>query len=186
MSLTNQAQGLIAAAHPSGDVRQTNLKDGILSGLGTNIFTGTPVKMNTDGTIIPCTAAANEPVYGIFAGCEFSALQRRFVLPYFPAGQTYDLGSMIAKVVPIDQEALFIGQTNASVLLINRGEGINIAQVSQGSTFTGLSSQQFGAPVGATAASYTIYDVVQQPDNDWGDPFVWIYVRIQNKMGPVA
>jgi hypothetical protein len=186
MSQTAAPQGCKVSAHVSGDPRFIVIRDGILSGFGTNIFTGSPVKMNTDGTIIP-VAAVNDPIFGIFGGCEFSALQRRFVLPYFPAGQTYDLNSMRAKVVPInDPGVILIAQTAATVAATARGESINISGGPTGSTFTGLSSQALAAPTGATAGSFTILDIVEQPDNDWGDPFVWLQLMIQNKQGPVA
>lgn len=180
--------GIRVASHASGDPRFIDIKDGILSGLTSNIFTGTPVKMNTDGTVIPVTTAAADPVFGIFAGCEYTRPDgTRYVGPLFASGTTYVAGSMIAKIVPInDPNAIFIGQTKATIASTARGEGINLGDNTQGSTFTGLSSQGLGAPTGATAATFTILDVVQQPDNDWGDPFVNVYLQIQTRQPAVA
>jgi len=188
MSAVAAPLGLRVAEHISGDPRFISLVDGILSGLASNIFTGTPVKMNTDGTVIATTTAAADPVFGIFAGCEFTQADgTRRVLPYWPSGQTYVAGSCLAKIVPInDAGAVFIGQGVGSYALINRGEGVNLQNNTQGSVFTGLSSQALSAPTGATAATFTILDLVNQPDNAWGDAFTWVYVTIQTRQGPVA
>lgn len=185
MSQLAAPQGIKVSSHISGDPRFIVIRDGILSGYASAIYTGTPVQMFTDGTI-NVAATANAPIFGIFAGCEYSVAQRRFMSPYFPAGQTYDVNTMRAKVVPInDPGAILMAQTAATVAAINRGEGFNIAAVT-GSIYTGLSTQALSASVGATAASFTMLDIVEQPDNDWGDPFVWVYLMIQNKQGPVA
>jgi hypothetical protein len=186
MPLTASPQGILIAKHVSGDPRQLNLVDGILSTYGTNLFTGSPVQMGTNGTIQAVTGV-NDPIFGIFVGCQFSALQRRFVLPYWPAGQAYDAGSMIANVQPInDPGIILVGQTAATVAATARGEGINIAAGPTGSIYTGLSSQALGAPTGATPASFTILDLEEAPNNAWGDPFVNLLLMVQNRQGPVA
>jgi len=187
MSLQASPMGIRVASHKSGDPRFIVIKDGIISGYTSSLYTGSPVMMGTDGTIKAVTAV-NDPIFGIFAGCEYTdPTQMRRVLPQFLANSTYVAGSMLAKVVPInDPGSIFMGQTAASVVATARGEGINISGGPAGSNYTGLSSQALGAPTGATAASFTILDIVQQPDNDWGDPFVWLYLDIQNKQGPVA
>jgi len=186
MPATASPMGIRVASHVSGDPRFIVMKDGILSGYASNIFTGSPVQMFTDGTI-NVASGVNAPIFGIFAGCEFTQLDgMRRVLPYWPTGQVYQVGTCLAKVVPInDPGAIFMGQTAATIAATARGEGINLGAVS-GSVQTGLSSQALTAATGATAASFTILDLVQQPDNDWGDPFVWLYLQVQNKQGPVA
>src|SRR5262245_41382603 len=99
MPATASPMGVRVSSHRSGDPRFQVFKDGILSGYGTSLFTGSPVKMNTDGTIIAATAV-NDPIFGIFAGCEYTdPTQMRRVLPLWLAGSTYVPGSMLAKVV---------------------------------------------------------------------------------------
>jgi hypothetical protein len=186
MPATASPQGIRVASHVSGDPRYIVLEDGILSTYGTNLFTGTPVQLGTNGTIIDGSGAA-APIFGIFAGCEFTQTDgMRRVLPYWPAGQTYIAKSCIAKVVPInDPGVILIGQSAAAVAATARGESVGTAAVS-GSTQTGLSSQALTAPAGVGPGSFTILDLVKQPDNDWGDPFVWLYLMIQTRQGPVA
>ena len=188
MSQVAAPMGLLAAAHPSGEIRQANLVDGILSGYANAIYQNSPIKWDVNGTIIP-VVANNDPVMGVFAGCEFTRLDgSRAVLPYWPAAQTYIAGSCLAKFVPIvDADAIFIGQTNATVGVTARGQGINLVTGNPtGSVQTGLSSQALGALTGATAASFQVLDFVNQPDNAWGDPYVWLYVKIANPQGLVA
>ena len=190
MSLVAAPQGLRVSSHKSGDPRFAPypMVDGILSGLTSNIFTGSPVKMNIDGTIIPATTTAADPIYGIFAGCEYTRPDgTRYIGPMWASGYTYIAKSCIAKVVPINDPGVYlIGQSKAAVNLVNRGEGINLGDNVQGSTQLGLSTQGLGAPTGATAASFTIQDIVLQPDNDWGDTYVWLLVSVQTLQGPVA
>lgn len=185
MSATLAPMGLVPTRHPSGVIRVENQVDGILSGYGTNLFTGTPVKRFTDGTINATGTAAADPCLGVFQGCEFSAASKRFVLPYFPAGQTYDAGTMIAKYTA-DPEIIYEGQSSGSLLAVNIGEGINLANASQGSTFTGFSTQALGAATGATAATFTIWNLSQYDDNAWGDAFTKVLVRIQTFQPPTA
>lgn len=185
MSQNAAPTGISAIYHPSGDIRQQTLKDGVLSGYGTAIFTGTPVKFDTNGTLIPC-ASGVDVIAAIFAGCEFSALGRRFVLPYWPAGQTYDVGSMIAKYEPVDPSGVFVGQTAATIAATAIGEAINLQQASQGNTFLGHSTQQLSAPTGATNGMFKIVGLYETPDNDWGDPYVWLRLMVSNPWVPVA
>jgi len=179
MSQVPGPQGLRVAYHRSGDVRILELVDGILSGYASNIFTGSPVKMFSDGTINVMTTTVADPILGIFAGCEYTRPDgSRYLGPMWASGATYVAKSMKARIVAIDDPGIvLIGQTKASVALINRGEGINLGDNVQGSTFTGQSSQGLGAPTGNTAGSFKLLDLVQQPDNDWGDPYVWVYVE---------
>ena len=172
MSQVAAPSGIRPIYHPSGEIRQENLKDGILSGYTSSIYTGTPVKFNTDGTLIVCTTGV-DTMAGIFAGCEFTSGGRRFVQSHFPANQTYDVGSMIAKYQPIDGQAVYTGQTAATVAATAVGEAINLQNASQGNIM-GQSTQALSAPTGATLGMFKIIGLLETPDNDWGDPYVWL------------
>ena len=87
MSATASPFGVRPVSHPSGTVRLDQLAGGVLSTYGTSIFTNTPVKRDTNGTLIPCATGADVCI-GVFAGCEFSSSGKRFILPYWPAAQT--------------------------------------------------------------------------------------------------
>jgi hypothetical protein len=186
MSATLAPQGLVPSRHPSGAIRIENLVDGIVSGFTSNIFTGSPIKRDTNGTLIPTTTTAADPCIGSFQGCEFTASQKRFVLPYFPANQTYDAGSMIAKYT-MDPAIIYAIQANGPVAATANGEGANLANNTQGSTFTGYSSQALNATTtGATAATFQIVGLYGAVDNAWGDAFTVVEVRISAYQGQVA
>jgi hypothetical protein len=177
MSATLAPQGLVPARHLSGVIRVENQVDGILSGYATSLFTGTPVGRGTNGTIEFTTGVAGACI-GVFQGCEFSAATKRFVLPYFPAGQTYDAGTMIAKYT-FGRDIVYEGQSIGPVPATAVGEAININGAStSGSTFTGFSTQALGAPTGATAGTFIIHGLAQYDDNAWGDLFTKVLVRI--------
>lgn len=185
MSAVLAPQGLVPTRHPSGTIRVENLVDGILSGYTSNIFTGTPVKRFTDGTLNVCGTGA-DTCLGVFQGCEFSASGKRFVLPYFPAGQTYDAGSMIAKFTA-DSDIIFEAQADGPVAQIKLGEAINLANTTQGSVYTGFSSQALSATTtGATPGTFVVFGLAQYGDNAWGDAFTKLLVKIGTGQPPVA
>jgi hypothetical protein len=185
MSATLAPQGLVPSHHPSGVIRVTNQGDGIASAYGTSIYTGTPIMRGTDGTIIVVPTGASTPI-GVFQGCEFSSASKRFVLPYWPAAQTYDAGSMIAKYTD-DPEIIYEGQANGAVAMTAVGEGINLGDASQGSVYTGFSTQSLAATTtGATAASFILQGLAPYPGNAWGDAYTRVYVKISTRQGQVA
>jgi hypothetical protein len=172
--------------HPSGVIRQTELLNGVASGYASNIFTHTPVKYTTDGTLIVCAAGADVTI-GSFAGCEFSSAGKYFVLPYWPSGQTYDTLGPARFYVNTDKGITYEAQANGSVAITARGEGANLVGAVSGSTFTGGSTQALNATTtGATAATYTVQDLAPYEDNAWGDAFTQLRVTIQSYQGPVA
>lgn len=185
--LTAGPQGVYPVYHPSGDVRQAQQKDGVASAYGTALYSGTPIKYTTDGTFIAVGTGA-DVVQGIFMGCQFTTADgRRIVSPYWPAGQTYVAGSCIVFWQPIDQNAIYEGETNATVAATIIGEAINLANTSQGSASTGQSTQALNATTtGATPGTFTVVGLAEYPNNAWGDPFVRLRVKVGTPQGPVA
>lgn len=189
MTATLNPYGLKPVYHPSGVIRQVELLNGIFSGFGTSIFTHTPVKYDGTtnlGTLIPCAAGVDVCV-GVFMGCMFSSATRYFVLPYWPAGQTYDnLGPMRAYFTN-DKGIQYDAQANGTLAATAIGQGINLANASQGSTFTGVSTQSLNATVtGATLATFQVVDRAPYDYNNWGDAFVEVRVVISNFQGQIA
>lgn len=187
MSSTNAPFGLRCVFHPAGDPRIATLVDGVVSGYGTSIFTGTPVKRDTNGTIIPCATGADSCI-GIFAGCEYTQTDgRRIISAYWPASATYVAGSCLAFYQQIDGNAVYEGQADGSIAQTANGEGINLVDASAGSTYTGLSSQALNhTTTGATPATFQIINVSQYPDNGWGDAYTIVQVKISTFQGQVA
>lgn len=185
MSATAAPTGLVPVYHPSGTIRIENQVDGVASAYGTALYTGTPVKRTTDGTLVAVGTGADVCI-GVFQGCQFTSSGKRFVLPYFPASQTYDAGSMIAYFT-MDPHIIYEGQASATMAATTIGEGINLANTSQGSTYTGFSTQALNATTtGTTAATFQVLNLAPYPNNAWGDAYPIIRVKISTYQGQVA
>lgn len=185
MTATATPQGLQPISHPSGSLRIDQQIDGVASAYGTSIFSGTPIKRHTDGTLIVTTTGADSTI-GSFAGCEFTSSSRRFVLPYWPAAQTYDTGSCIV-YFSSDAGIIYEGQANGAVVATKNGESINLANSSQGSTYTGYSTQALTATTtGASAGTFQVIGLALYDDNAWGDAYTKIRVKISTYQAVVA
>lgn len=185
MSSTSSPFGLRPVSHPSGTIRLDQMAGGVASAYGTAIYTNTPIKRHTDGTLIPSATGADEAI-GVFAGCEFTSSGKRFVLPYWPASQTYDAGSMIAYYTS-DPNITYEAQADGAVALTENGESINLANTSQGSTYTGQSTQALTATTtGASAGTFQIIGLAPYDDNAWGDAYTILRVKISTYQGVIA
>lgn len=187
MSSTSAPFGVRPVYHPSGVIRQTEYLSGVASGYGTSLFTGTPVKFTTTGTLVATAAGADETI-GSFAGCEFGDSTGYYVLPYWPASRTYDTTYGPARFyVNDDKGTIYEGQASGAVPMTERREGINLADASQGSTYTGFSTQRLDATTtGATPATYIITDVAPYPGNEWNDTYTIVRVGIATYQGQIA
>jgi hypothetical protein len=191
MSATSAPFGLRPAFHPSGLDRAQALAGGIVSGFGTDILKGAPVRYNsTAGTSVAAgtitNAAASGAWSGAFAGVEFTdTTGRRRVSNYWPAGTQYQAGSCIAYFYN-DQNIIYEIQTDATMAQTALGGEYNFSAVAgltvtSGSNVTGLSSTCLGvstAVANGAQGAMRVVDVAPYPDNNWGDPFV--IVRVVN------
>ena len=186
MTATAAPFGVSPVYHPSGDIRmRTSYK--IASAYGTGLYTGSPVKLTTDGTLI-ATATGADSFIGIFMGCQFISNNRPFILPYWPAGQTYDVNTeMTAWIAPNDGLAEFEAQLNGTAASTIIGEAINLATASGGSIYTGISSQSLNATTtGATPGTFIVTGLAPYANNAWGDAFPIVRVKAGTIQGPVA
>lgn len=184
MSSTNSPFGLRPAVHPSGIIRQDVQNNGIASAYGTALYTGTPVKRTTDGTLIACTTGADTAV-GVFQGVEYTDAAGRFVVsPFWPAAATYADDGKMQVYFTSDPQILYDAQADGPVLASQIGEAINLANTSQGSTYTGLSTQALeNVTTGATPGLATIVGIppgsyVGGEVNTPGDAFTIVRVRL--------
>lgn len=185
MSATASPFGVRPISHPSGTVRLDQLVGGVASTYGTAIYTNTPIKRDTDGALIPCSTGADVAI-GVFAGCEFTASSKRFVLPYWPAAQTYDAGTMIAYFTS-DPNITYEAQADGAVAFTENGESINLANTSQGSVYTGQSTQSLTATTtGSTDGTFQIIGLAPYEGNAWGDAYTILRVKISSYQGAVA
>jgi hypothetical protein len=187
MSSTNAPFGLRPAFHPSGLDRAQALAGGIVSGYGSAILKGQPVKYVTGGVIQP--AAADEAFIGAFAGVEFTdTTGRRRVSNNWPASTAYIAGSCIAYFYA-DQNIVYEIQADGSLAQTSLGDEANLSNVTAGSTTTGLSQCTLSTTlVGAgNSAQCRIIDIAPYTDNDWGDAFTIVRVNISEyQFAPAA
>jgi hypothetical protein len=110
----------------------------VASGYSENIFTGDPVKMTTDGTIILATVGA--PILGIFAGVEFTAANGDIKFSkYWPDDQ---VATNIKAYVYDDPKTVFIVESDQdTTALVAADKGTNCDLIAgTGSTTTGQSA----------------------------------------------
>lgn len=129
-----------------GTIRPMRIPNGITSGLASNIFKYQPVKMDpVTGTITPCTNTGGvpDPIWGIFAGVEFTPLGGRPAeSPFWPSGTVIDpTNNFFVYVWPawIPSMRVLI-QADGSVAQTALGQSFNFSNLSSGNTTTGLSA----------------------------------------------
>lgn len=187
MVATSAPFGFRPVYHPSGIIRQETLPNGIASAYATAIYTHTPVKFNTDGTIGVCTSATTESLIGVFQGCEFSSSGKFFVLPYWPAAQTYDNDGTMQAYYTSDPNIIYEVQSAGAVPAADVGESVGIQQSSTGSTFTGYSTQTCTTGQGASSGEpFQIVNIAPYVGNTAGDAFTIVRVKINSYQGSVA
>lgn len=184
MSATNAPFGLRPAFHPSGLDRAQALANGIVSGYGSDILKGQPVKYVTGGTLQP--AAAGDAFAGAFAGVEFTdTTGRRRVSNYWPANTS---ATEIVAYFYTDPAIVYEIQTNATLAQTAIGQEYDLASTTAGSTTTGLSQCVLATTAAATTASkqMRVIDIAPYPDNAWGDNFVIVRAQIaQHQFGGI-
>jgi hypothetical protein len=187
MSATNAPFGLRPAFHPSGLDRAQALANGIVSGFGSSILKGQPVRYVTGGVIEP--AAAGQAFVGAFAGVEFTdTTGRRRVSNYWPANTAYQTGSCVAYFYA-DQNIVYEIQADGSLAQTSLGDEADLSNVTAGSTTTGLSQCTLSTTLAGAGnlAQCRIIDIAPYPDNDWGDAFTIVRVNISEyQFAPAA
>ncbi len=180
MSATSAPFGLRPAYHPSGLDRAFALANGIQAvstsgnvsaGYASNILKGQPVKMNTSGWIE--VAGTGDPFLGAFAGVEWTdATGRRRVSNYWPANESFQVGSVIAYFYQ-DANIVYEIQVDGSLSQTAIGDEFDITNTTAGSTTTGLSQATLGtsAAGAGSAKQMRVVDLAPYPDNAWGDDY---------------
>lgn len=180
MSATSAPFGLRPAFHPSGLDRAAALANGIQAvstsgnvsaGYASNILKGQPVKMNTAGYIE--VASSGDAFLGAFAGVEWTdATGRRRVSNYWPANESFQVGSVVAYFYQ-DANIVYEIQAAGSLTQAAIGDEFDITNETAGSTTTGLSQATLGTTAAGSgnAKQMRVIDLAPYPDNAWGDAY---------------
>ena len=196
MPSTSAPFGLRPAFHPSGLDRAQALANGIQAvstsgnvsaGYATTILKGQPVKYSSSGYIV--VAAAGDAFVGAFAGVEWTdSTGRRRVSNYWPANESFQVGSVIAYFYA-DQNIVYEIQTDGTMAQTAVGDEADLSNTTDGSTTTGLSQCTLSASLAGAGntAQMRILDIAPIPGNAWGDTYVIVRTNIAKyQFSPVA
>ena len=172
MSATSAPFGMRPAFHPSGLDRAQALAGGIVSGYGTDILKGAPVRYNsTAGTSVAAgtitNAASGGAWSGSFQGVEWTdTTGRRRVSNYWPASTTYQTGSCVAYFYN-DANIVYEIQSDATMAQTSIGNEYNFNNVTAGSTTTGDSAYGINGASATTDAAFPIRVVDVVPETSY-------------------
>lgn len=169
--------GFRPAYHPSGLDRAAKFT--IAGGYGSVIYKNMPVILNTNGTIVQGTAAAD--LLGVFAGVEFIDGTGRPVLSnYWPAAQAVQSGSVPVAWVYVDPAIVYEVQADGSIPQTAIGDQADVSNVTAGSASTGLSAATLSSSLAGAGvqAQFRIVGFGQQVDNLPGDAYTIVQVQL--------
>lgn len=174
MSSVASPFGLKPAFHPSGIIRQQ--LGTIISGLNSDIFQFSPVRIaDLTGGLIPAAATASN-VLGVFQGVEWTGTDgRRRVSNRWEAAT---VGTDIVAYYVGDADTVYEIQGDGPVTQANVGDMADYNALA-GNAVTGLSSVSLAtAGLSAAAATLRVVGVNPGPDNVIGDAFTIAQVMI--------
>ncbi len=175
MSSTNAPFGMRAAYSPSGTIRE--MSGTILSTYNTDIYTGQPVKMGTDGTLQ--AAAAGDAFIGIFAGCQYqpTGAQRPVISPSWPANTA---ATDIVAYYTMDPYIVYEIQADGSIDQSEVGQQANFTNAAANNGL-GYSTCTMAAST-ASSGNYQVrvVGIANGVDNAAGDAYTVVQVQIAN------
>jgi hypothetical protein len=183
MSSFSAPYGIQPIGDMAGVGRSLRIPNGIANGLGQNIFKYQAVMMNVaSGTIQPVTAA-NQQIFGVFAGIEYAPLgSRPTVSPFWASGTTYDTSlDFFAWVWPAwNPNTRWIIQADGSVQQTALASGFNFSNFANGNTSTGLGAATAAAAgvVAGAQAQMALIEFAPLSNNAIGDAFTDLIVGI--------
>lgn len=173
MSAAASPFGLRPAFSPMGIIRPTTQRT-VLTAYATGILQNQPVKIGTDGTLQ--AAAIGDRFVGAFGGVQYvDATGRPIVQNQWTASTT---ATDIVAWCEEDPTLYYEIQANATLNVANIGEQYNFTTVSTGSTTTGLSQTSLDVSTTAANAQMQLMGLRPAADNNWGDAFPIVLVRI--------
>jgi len=137
----------------------------ILDGYGTAIYKGDPVLLANDGTIQVQNAATTNNI-GVFNGCFYNdpTTQKPTWSNYYPGSITPTVGDIEAFVYD-DPNQLFLIQDEGTLAQTNVGNNADIATYVAGSTINGQSKVELSSTAAASAATFRIVRICEDPEN---------------------
>jgi len=136
-----------------------------VDGYGTAIYKGDPVLLAADGTIQVQNAATTNNI-GVFNGCFYNdpTTQKPTWSNYYPGSITPTVGDIEAFVYD-DPNQLFLIQDEGTLAQTNVGNNADIATYVAGSTINGQSKVELSSTAAASAATFRIVRICEDPEN---------------------
>jgi hypothetical protein len=178
MTATSAPFGMRPAFDKAGDALNVR-RYSIASAYGTAIYRGMPVILNTNGTVVAGTAAAD--ILGVFWGCEYTdSTGKPNESPFWPAAQATLAGTPIYAYVYDSPGTVFEIQADGAVPQTAIGDQADFTSVGTGSTLTGLSTATVSASLAGAGvqAQLRIVGFGLGVDNTVGDAFTVVQVEI--------
>lgn len=182
MTATLAPFGLRPAYSPQGMASAVGLVGGIKSGYATNILKYSPVKLDTDGTII-VAAGGDVDLYGVFAGVTWLDSQG---VPHssdmWTASTTYSGGqaSPVYAWIWNDPNQVYSIQCDGTLATASVGGQVDLSNTTAGSATTGLSACTASGSSLTTSGQNQLRIVALDPAiaNAWGDAYPIIQVQL--------
>jgi hypothetical protein len=177
MPATLAGFGFRPAYHPTGLDRADAYT--ILTSYATPLYKGTPVVLNTDGTIR--VGAVSADILGIFDGVQYTDGNGKPTLSnYWPGAVTN--GTNITAFVWTDPQIVYEVQADGSIAQTAVGDQADptTATIASGSTSTGLSVATLSASLAGAGsqAQWRIVGFGLAPDNAVGDAYTVVRVQL--------
>lgn len=155
------------------------MPDGIASAYGTAIFYGSPVMLNTNGTLVIATTAAD--IIGVFAGCQYVSSTTGLMTPSknWVASTTYVAGTMQAFVWD-DPGIIYEIQSNGSIAATAVGDQADFVNPGTGNSTLGTSTAAISSTLAGAGvqAQLRIVGLSTKIDNAWGDSYTIVEAMI--------
>lgn len=171
MSAAAAPFGLRAALHPSGVIRPQ--QGAIETAYATTIYQGYPVIIDANGFVT--AAAAGARAMGVFGGVEYTDVNgiRRYNNRWIAGTVATDIVAWFTQDPGIQYEI----QANATLTRAAIGQQYDWSALA-GSAITGLASVSLNVASAAANAGLQVVGLNPGPDNDWGDLFPVVLVRV--------
>jgi hypothetical protein len=173
MSSTNAPFGLRTAYSPSGTIRE--MASTITTGYNTDIYTGQPVKIGTNGTLE--VAAAGERLVGAFAGCQYlpTGAQRPVISPSWPANTG---ATEIIAYYTMDPYLVYEIQADGPVTQAEVGQQADFTNVANSNGLGYSTCTMDAATSASTAAQLRVVGIANAINNTAGDAYTIVQVQI--------
>lgn len=183
MANLDAPNGFTPSYHRNGGVVRYNGDYKIASGLASDIFLGDIVIIDStaDGVHIDVGAAASTRILGVFAGCNYTAVDGSVVWAKQWVSGTATLGGVSAEAhVYTDQHIVYTAQVDGAIAEADIFGYMDSVQTVAGNTATGVSGMELDSTsVAATILQFKILRAAPAPDGIYKSDILTANSRVE-------